>query len=54
MWRHVPSYLLGAFVQVVAVVCLFTPVPWNALVLGVGVGGSVLAVGCWELRAVRR
>jgi hypothetical protein len=50
VWNYVPNFVTGLWVLVVGVVSAFVGVPANALVLGVGIGGALLAVGVWELR----
>lgn len=50
-WHSTPDYILGVVVQVVAMISVLTPVPWNSLVMGVGGGGTLIAVGVWRHRA---
>lgn len=47
-WRSVPDYALGLTLQVIAAVSVFVPVPWNSLLMGVGGGGALIAVGLWR------
>lgn len=51
-YRDGLDFGLGLVVQLVAVVTAFTPEPWSSLVMGVGGGGALLAVGI--IRRVRR
>ncbi|MFP5068851.1 hypothetical protein ACLFMI_04175 [Pseudonocardia nantongensis] len=50
--RCIPDYALGLVVQAVAVTTAFTPGPWNTLVMGIGGGGALVAMGIY--RGVRR
>ena len=45
VWRSRPDFVLGVVIQVVAMASAFTPVPWNALVMGVAGGGALLVRG---------
>ncbi|MEJ8278766.1 hypothetical protein [Pseudonocardia spirodelae] len=52
LWRSRPDFGLGIALQVVAVATVFTPLPWNNLVMAVGGGGSLVVAGL--LRRGRR
>lgn len=54
LWRSAPDYVLGIAVQVVAVVSVFTEVPWNSLVMGIGGGGALIVAGVWRRRSRAR
>ncbi|MFP5021049.1 hypothetical protein [Pseudonocardia phyllosphaerae] len=43
--RSTVDYVLGFVVQAVALVTLFTPSPWESLVMGIGGGGAMIVVG---------
>lgn len=47
-WRCPPDYALGLVLQVVAVVSVFVPVPWNSLLMGLAGGGALIAMGVWR------
>lgn len=51
-YRSIPDYALGLIVQAIAVTTAFTPAPWNTLVMGIGGGGALIAMGSY--RGVRR
>lgn len=51
-WHSRLDYGLGITLQAIALVSVFTPVPWNSLLMGVAGGGALIAVGV--LRRVRR
>ena len=50
VWTSPQNFATGLWIMLAAVVSAFVGLPGNALVLGVGVGGALLAVGAWELR----
>ncbi|GAA4544440.1 hypothetical protein [Pseudonocardia xishanensis] len=50
VWTYVANFVTGLWIMAVGIASVFVGLPGNALVLGVGVGGALLAVGVWELR----